>query len=107
MPGEQRSDEPSFWHLDLWSLELAPLRGLRPEDCFHDLPRVHFLERLMPRFERPHAAKNRPDIELTGCEQRQHAFPNGPVVTETALERDVLLHERVEGESKRLRPPTH
>ena len=66
---------------------------------------MHLLEGGVPVGDGPDAADDRTDVELAAGHEGDDALPDGPVVAEAALERDVLLHQRVEVEAERLRPP--
>ena len=68
---------------------------------------MHGLEGFFPALQFPLAADDGIDVELAGGEQLDHAFSDGPVVAEAALEADVLLHKRVEGVVEQLRSPTN
>ena len=77
--------------------------------CRTDLttsPRCIFSNASMPVGDRPDPADDRLDVQLSTGQQRNDAFPNGPVVAEAALQRHVLLNQRIEVETKRLRTPT-
>src|SRR3990172_7166008 len=43
--------------------------------------------------------------EPTAGQQREHPFPDGPVVAETSLQGYVFLNERIEGTTERLASP--
>ena len=89
------SQSAKFLCVEIWKSRIHQHR-------LHDLAGVHCFERFLPALEFPLAANDRIDVELAGGEQLDHAFPDGPVVAEAALEADVLLHERVEGAVERL-----
>src|ERR1700682_1570850 len=61
----------------------------------------------MPLRDRPDAADDRFYVQHSGGEKANHALPDRPVVAEAAAERDVFLHERIEGETERLMSPAH
>src|SRR5215212_5282153 len=83
------------------------LSNFRLENRLHNLARVHRLKRFFPLRQRRHSAGNRPHVERSGCDQPNDAFPYRPVVAETSLQRDVLLHKPIEREADRLRTPTN
>jgi hypothetical protein len=50
----------------------------------------------VPFCERPFAADDWPHIEASTAEQLDDTFPDGPVMTEAALQAHILLHQRIE-----------
>ena len=60
---------------------------------FHDLTGVHGFEGGVPLLQRPGAAEGRGDIDLTAGHHGDDGFPDGPVVTEAALQGDILLDQ--------------
>ena len=50
----------------------------------------------MPVGDGPHAADDGLHVELAAAEQGDDSLPDGPVVAEAALQRDVLLREQVD-----------
>lgn len=86
-----------------WDVLEPRLDGL--QNAFDDGTRMHLMKRIVPLIDRPNAADDRPHIQRSTAKQRQHTFPNRPVVTEAALQRHVLLHQRVQVEPERLGTP--
>src|SRR5262249_55438822 len=98
-----------FWHWELEPLTITRLTERARSSCaatrdarswhqhgLDDLAGVHGGERLLPLVELPLAADDRIDVQLPGREQLNHPLPNRPVVTETALQPHVLLHQRIQ-----------
>src|SRR5262249_53925461 len=77
------------------------------ENRLHDFAPVHLFEGFVPFSDGPHSADDGRHLELATAKQSNDALPHGPVVTEAALHRDVLLHERIEVEIERLRAPAY
>ena len=76
------------------------------QDGLHVFARVHFFKAFEPLRQRSNAADDGIEIDLTRHDHRDHAFPNRPIMGETAGESDVLLDEGIEAELHRLRSPT-
>lgn len=68
---------------------------------------MHFIERLAPFGEGRNAIENEIELKLAAGEEREHFFPDRPVVGEATLQRDSFLHERVERKIQRLRSPSN
>jgi len=75
------------------------------QNAFHDFATVHFFEGIVPFGDGPDAADDGFDIELPAAEQSDDALPDGPVVTEAALQGDVFLDQRIDVKTEWLRTP--
>src|SRR6185312_420091 len=92
--GGQRRARAQFHEHASWS-----------QHALDDFARMHFLERFAPLRKRRNTIKDQIELQFAACQQRNHLFPDRPVVREAALQRHRLLHERVERKIQRLRSP--
>ena len=68
----------------------------RLQHALDDPAELHIFEATPPAFERLYATDERQGIQATRGKKRHHAFPDRVVVTETALQPDSFLHQRIE-----------
>src|SRR5262245_62485165 len=67
---------------------------------------MHSVETVPPIFQASHAADDRFQIDLPGSQHRNDHLPILESVAEAALQGYGFLHQRVEREAQRLRPPS-
>src|SRR5262249_28743740 len=79
----------------------------RLKHSLYDIPRVHLFEGFVPLSQRRDSIQNQIQIQLAARKQRNHLFPDRPVVRKTSLQRHSFLHQRIERKVQRLRPPTN
>src|ERR1017187_2784464 len=77
----------------------------RLQHPFDDLPRVHLLEGGPPLGKWRNPVEDQVKVEAARREEPDDLLPDRPVVRVAALERHRLLHQLVEREVERLRPP--
>src|SRR5690606_4867765 len=81
------------------------LNGL--QHALNDLSFVHFFKSLVPFRYWPYPADDRAHIKLSACKKTDDAFPDRPVVAETAFDRDIFQYDGIKAKPEWLWPPPY